>query len=395
MNKYIALCLCFIPLAFSSCVKDVILDAKEKPKVAVVCILNDEETVQKLQLSFTKGASLSSAQPLTDASAFLYEGNTLVGGFKRAENGEWLLDFTPQAGVSYRLEIDVPGYEKITASQRMPMERAAVRSVKYTLFDDFIEPWSGWDIKWDVTHDMSIAVWPDSEEYPDEEIYYVLFSTKSPIWVYAMNYNPVSGKRELVEKICTDSYLASKENAYDAVYAPLTLEAPNPPYKLSLPYEQKYGKTYHSAHTMELYPTISNKPLHDYFIRFPEETADVFFLSGSFNGKYCETQDGMWAEAGDIAEDEGYLVFATVSDDLDKYLWEAYKQIKVKGSTDLSSIYIRDNLYSNINGGIGIFGACISRKYPWAATYTYVDSGIPRQWDIKEVDGYNDPRNGI
>ena len=392
MNKCLAICFCFIPLSFSSCVKDVTLDAKEKPRVAVVCILNDEDPVQKLRLSFTKGVSLSSAPLLTEASAILYEDNEFVGEFQRAENNDWRLEFTPKPCLSYRLEIDVPGYDKITATQSMPMERAAVRSVKYTLFQNVIEPWSGWDIRWDDLHDMGYESWPESEEYPDEEYLYVLFSTKSPVWVYAMNYNTATGKRELAEKICTDSYPVSNENAYDAVYVPLTLEAPNPPYKLSHPYEQKYGETYHSAHTMELYPTLSNKPLHDYFLRFTEETADVFYLSGSFNGKYCKTQDGIWAEAGEIAEDEGFLVFSTVSEDLDKYLLEAYKQIKINGSTDFSSIYIRDNLYSNISGGIGIFGACISRKYPWAAAYSYIDSGIPRSEIIEDVDGYIDPR---
>ena len=44
-------------LTLSSCIRDVIMDAKEKPQVVVVCVLSDDP-VQTLQLSFTKGASL-------------------------------------------------------------------------------------------------------------------------------------------------------------------------------------------------------------------------------------------------------------------------------------------------------------------------------------------------
>lgn len=57
----------------------------------------------------------------------------------------------------------------------------------------------------------------------------------------------------------------------------------------------------------------------------------------------------------------------------------------------MSDIYLRNNIYSNINGGLGIFGAMISRKYPWARTYTYIDSDVP----IKNFtpDEYSDPRN--
>lgn len=58
------------------------MDAKEKPQVVVSCIISDDP-VQTLKLSFTKGASLSEAPPLTEAIATLYE----VQELNQAEDG--------------------------------------------------------------------------------------------------------------------------------------------------------------------------------------------------------------------------------------------------------------------------------------------------------------------
>ena len=39
---------------------------------------------------------------------------------------------------------------------------------------------------------------------------------------------------------------------------------------------------------------------------------------------------------------------------------DAYQLRKVHDGDDLSSIYLRDNIFSNIQGGLGIFGAMVS-----------------------------------
>lgn len=115
-------------------------------------------------------------------------------------------------------------------------------------------------------------------------------------------------------------------------------------------------------------------------------------ISGNFTGDYCAEGVGEWGYADENEADEkGYIFCVTPSTDYDKYLQEAYYFMEIQQSSDLSSIYLRDNIYSNIGGGLGIFGAQISRKYPWAATYTYVDSGVPRKTP-QAPDAYSDPR---
>ena len=51
-----------------SCVRDVVLDAGENPQLVVECVMSND-TIQKLYLCFTKGASREEAEPLTDAVA--------------------------------------------------------------------------------------------------------------------------------------------------------------------------------------------------------------------------------------------------------------------------------------------------------------------------------------
>lgn len=63
------------------------------------------------------------------------------------------------------------------------------------------------------------------------------------------------------------------------------------------------------------------------------------------------------------SETEGFLIFETVSDEYDLYLKDALTYLNK--TTEYLDIYRRDNLYSNIVGGIGVFGAKIRRLLPW------------------------------
>ena len=59
-------CICAV-----SCVKDIKMDAQEKPQVAVVCIMTDNP-VQEMTLFLTKGASLKERVPVTEAELMMF-----------------------------------------------------------------------------------------------------------------------------------------------------------------------------------------------------------------------------------------------------------------------------------------------------------------------------------
>lgn len=340
----------------SSCVRDAIMDAKEKPQVVVTCVLSDEP-VQTLQLSFTKGASLAEAPELTEAVAVLYEQGKAVGDFKRDSDGKWRLEYAAVPGYTYRLEVQVPGYDLIYAEQMMPEDQAYVEVHSFCNLSGYVEPWSGWVIEWDPVGDWSQRSWPEDEEQPGYETFY-LSESASSLWICAMNYNEETGCHEVAEYICTDAD-ADKINITDEVYQPLKKDVPIP-YKLS-GYHDDLAETFYNAHQMELYPTLAGRPLYKSYVCIPKG-CHVFSLSGSF-----KRFDG-----------NGYLLFTTLSPDYEKYMMEAWNYQQIMDSSDISTIYLRDNLFTNISGGVGIFGARISRKYPWTSTYTYVDAGVPR-----------------
>ena len=107
------------------------MDAGEKPKVVVECILTDDP-VQELYLSFTKSVSQKEAYPLLEAEARLIDLDryNLSVSFDNAGEGKWTVVFSPYPGHRYRLEIDVPDYDLITAETTMPLA-VEVRQVYY------------------------------------------------------------------------------------------------------------------------------------------------------------------------------------------------------------------------------------------------------------------------
>ena len=392
--------LIILMLALSSCIRDVIMDAKERPQVVVVCVLSDDH-VQTLQLSFTKGASLAEAPVLTDAVAVLYEQGNAVGEFKRGSDGIWRLEYAAVPGHTYRLEVQVPGYDMIYAEQMMPTEQAYVEVHYFCNLSGYVEPWSGWVTEKDPAGDHTYRSWPADEEQPGYETFYLAESASS-IWICAMNYNEETASHEVAEYICTDAE-TEKINVTDEVYEPLKKEVPNP-FKFS-GYDAGMAETFYSACQMELYPTLAGKPLYKSYVCIPKGR-HVFSLSGSFKGidyskkmsygslvdvvTYTETK----GDQEDVTETNGYILFTTLSADYEKYMMEAANYQQIMESSDISTIYLRDNLFTNISGGVGIFGARISRKYPWTSSYTYVDAGITRNL-ADEIDRVHDLRFSI
>ena len=119
--KFTAVMLTALMLALSSCVRDVIMDAEERPTVVVECILTNS-AMQELHLNFTQGASRTEAEPLTEAVATLIDltNDKTVGQFVKSVGDLWTLNYTAMHEHVYRIEIQVPGYGLIYAEETMP-----------------------------------------------------------------------------------------------------------------------------------------------------------------------------------------------------------------------------------------------------------------------------------
>lgn len=151
------------------------------------------------------------------------------------------------------------------------------------------------------------------------------------------------------------------------------------------------GKTY-QGHTLlpgeEAYPELLGRQMHYRYLRFsPAPTADSLMISGNFSGphygrfgpdlvrpmadQFQEKYTGMLY--GRPYEDSilssgraGYVLFKTVSHEYDRYLKAvAEYELLHEVSTDIVGIYQNTNTYTNIKGGVGIFGAEFNQKYYW------------------------------
>ena len=121
---------CVAAVLCASCVREVVMDAEEKPVVVVECVISNNP-VQTLHLRYTKGASKTEYEVVTEADAVLYDltAGSEAGRFVKAEDGVWTLDYEAVDEHEYRLEVSVPGYDLITAEQQMPL-RPNVKAIR-------------------------------------------------------------------------------------------------------------------------------------------------------------------------------------------------------------------------------------------------------------------------
>ena len=390
----IAICLMIISGMLSSCVKEVTLDAGDRT-VVVECLLSNEP-VQELSLSFSKGASEASAMELTEAVATLIDltaGET-VGEFKRNADGKWRMDYAAIPLHKYRLEVKVPGYDLIYAEDKMPGEVDIDMSGSW--FDFEPRPTASSfskDLRYMTPEDfrMRSTGCYYSHMVFDQEREIVTPLAGKHLWVYGMRLDPSTGKYELADRICTniDRYAASIDdfNVTGEVFEPLTVRTP---YNHS--YDGRMYPTYFSYGSV-----LEGYPIHDTFLRI-EVNLEHFLGSGHIwcdflDMKKIEDDMTAMADSSYVPSDrstrlmgmhgwlnevdcrllehydytapalsnDGFLVFKLVSNTYNKYFEDALFQIRRKGqtSTDLSelSIYMRENISSNVKGGAGIFAA--------------------------------------
>ena len=307
--------LLFLPLVLCSCVKDIVMDAGEDPRVVVECVLR-EDPVQTLYLSYTKGASRDVAPELLEAEAVLTD-MTLgreAGRFERVTDGSWQLMYAAIPTHHYRLDVSVPGRDLIWAEQTMP-DNPPVESVKINRGEN---------------------------NYPGyEDAGGVLYYSSFPcaIWAYGINYDPNFKQLEPIECLCTDYPFVDNFNLTGEVYI----------------HEVKSPLTYESD--LVSASKLNGYALHSNYLRFPKRkiAEQTFFaIDGPFNySSYYNYED----TPRELRQTESVLFFVALSDGYDKYLCEALQHQKAQESKDLSAIYLRDNLYTNIHGGRGIFGA--------------------------------------
>lgn len=318
----------------TSCVREVILDAGERSQVVVECVLTNDET-QELHLNFTKGASKTVAEPLTEAAATLIDltSGMTVGDFDKASGDLWTLDYSPVSNHRYRLEVQVPGYDLIYAEDVMP-----------ELVDIYAQTR---ELTWASSWIPSFAIASGFKG-----TIFSIISIPEFTLIYGMNYNPMTGGHELADEIFTNVPIVDNFNLTGEVYMPELFKAASDRYDIEAAYIDLKG-----VHKHKQYLLIEKQHILDLIAAHEKENEGLpyeFMVYGSFIGDWYHYFGNIPREPYPT---EGYLVFLSLSGNYKEYLRDAMHFLQIKESTDMSAIYLRDNIYTNIVGGVGIFAA--------------------------------------
>ena len=381
MKRFFILIATLSLVCLTSCVRDVILDAGENPQVVVDCILSNDN-VQNLYLCFTKGASRDEADPLTEAAATLIDltESRTVGQFvKGAEENLWTLNYSAIPNHHYRLEVQVPGHDLIYAEDIMP-ESLDIYSLTWT--ENLIDNMWGRPV-FSFTDNILCAG--------------TIFSFNSlPKYtlIYGMNYNPQTGRHEIADEIFTNLPVVDNFNITSEVYVPEIVKWVDCPYNSGDAVQSLYANL-KGVPKYKQYLLLNKEELDDHLFQFidqekEEYSAYDFMIFGSFTGDWYWCRSSHQQDFGKPLPTEGYLVFESLSDNYLAYIRDAIHFMQMKESTDMSSIYLRDNLYTNVVGGLGIFAAsskqiqqCANKFRTGITDERFQEFGI-----IAEDDGY-------
>ena len=316
---------------FLSCTRDISLDVGER-MVVVECVLSCD-SVQTLKMFYSHAKDKNKvSEPISKADVILFDEtkDESVGNFKYSEN-QWVLDYSAEPEHSYKLDIDIEGHVHISACQTMPKQVSVASGI-------------GNGFRFSSSSDALIY---------GNEFYGTLFYTKtlsSKTWIYALAYDEKTGANHIVDEICSNCPNIDNFNLTGDTYVAQKID-----------FIKEHGiLPWKICKYLEGYPMYKRyMRINDQFDSAKIESVNSnFIVSGSF---YEYDNPDKEQPLGS----KGGIVFNTVSDDYDRYLKEAiYYQQKME-SDDMTVIYNRDNVFSNIKGGIGIFGAKTECKLNW------------------------------
>lgn len=366
-NLYLKRLVLILAIALSGCVRDATLNPSVERKVVVEFVLT-EDSVQSLYLSLTRIPGEGVAPVIQEADIKLInvsKPSEPEHRFVKAADNRWTLDYSGIPGDEYRLEVRVDGYDLIWAEQRMPEKVLWVEAV--------------------------IRGHGTVPKYVSYGHFYYVDNIPEYLIVRGIKRNKETGKYDPVEALCTDYPGVDPINATGQFYEG------NPKWRTMGPgwiqtetgwegadyyYHDRPVDGKNGIWTF-MFPNLIGKPLFkdflfitrvddhhagldalysfssedDYDVLEGGRNAKGFCISGSFYSNNVDVDPNQHLDGYDE-----YLLFSSLSPDYSRFLKDAWQLKKVHDGGDLSSIYLRDNIHSNIQGGLGLFGAMFSAR---------------------------------
>lgn len=304
-------------LLASGCI-DLLPSKSNNPNAVVVnCLLNDDD-VQKLKLTrTTKVENLDGFEIIADAKISLNEvsetGTFLAGEFVYKGGGEYTLDYRPKPGSRYRLNVLTPQSESLFAETQMP---EAIPVVPFDIMK--------------MAHDWSNF---KREGLIPDFIFFNLSKITAAI-MYILQEAPIKNALSVSQ--------LNSEIIHSDILTSIPLH-----YKLK----------------PQIYATCSND-FSDKFNKIkPTDSTDIrywfYYVLRIFEKR--EIYGGDWKTLGVGGQDSTGMVAFSIKTLSAEYL-SYIKSVMTKAwtyqdETGLSSMFDISNIYTNISGGYGIFGA--------------------------------------
>ena len=395
--------LLFSTLFLWGCMEEIVMDPGERT-VVVECVIDNEDKVQTVNLSYSATVSDKTYPKVEEAVVRMSfaldtfytdfeDGHTVIVDtsgcheFVKVADGVWQAEFEPIEYARYTLEVEVSGYDRITAT---------------TVFPPKMSVGIGFALSYSVyTYD------------------------NRNIWIYGLDYNPITSKYEVADYIYgSDRYMdnfnlteVTKDDIEEfrwpengLYWKDLVYKEPvegfhvttffSPGYYLFLwgldwtynwnvgmGLDVGYGDDLMAVHDVP-WPNDYGYNFHDRYIRWE-------YRGGAYPGTLLKKHFGL-RDPANIKIEEVYvgsiwiavnfkpyryyaphplsrLVFDSVSEELDRYYKDVitFEQMQQQPFTDLTELWDRFEVYSNIEGGEGIFGAAYRVKALWGIYESY------------------------
>ena len=323
--------LCLLCGLLSSCLEDIDLDTGEQI-LNVYCVLK-EGPEQELELSYIAPTGGTSSPVGEDVTITLFESGIPVGVFTRTSETKWRMDYTPEGGQTYRLEVKVPGVDPLTAETRYP-RTGTLRHLKATWGNSSFGA-TGFKL----------------DDAPEDQILWCYFANilEGPAFAdyIATDHPHVDGRGETIYPfdaslpIYQSGTLSEHFCLGGSVFNHLFSDVP----------PLSHEKALRILHPVGFNRSLGNEKLLVYHDDSNPSIPTYELGSTSIFGIGGMTRSAMRAD----------LVIESVSAEYDSYLSDYY--YGQHDASDFTALVYSQNFYSNILNGIGIFGASFAYRH--------------------------------
>ena len=393
-----------VPWMLVSCVEMAEIDPYEKIVFVNSILTND--SVQTVNLSYSSHISESRYPKIDTADvrvSFVVDTNYFDGEkwvnidssgtcvFHKVEDGVWQAKFFPLQYAKYTLEVLVPGHDTITACTQYPV----INNVKYYEY--------GWNDDQGV--DDQNKKWFTAAFYT----YQIDGNAPCTVWICGQDYDPVKGRYNIVDYLYTNHvYLdgfnlagVGKDDIKEfamiddvsrkSLYNPYHYDPPffNPNYIMTarryVHYLAEWGMDYGelTSSTSEICDMASkwgmedNKgyQFYDKYLRVehPANQKEISYFRDNLeivSSKAFVVCGNFKPYKYNQPHPLSHLIFEFVSDELDKYYMDLFLFNK-RDFSDITLIWDRTEVYTNVKNGKGIFGAMSRCEMLWCISNAY------------------------